>query len=506
MMRRPSRLKLVLLTLLIAVTTATAPALAQGVLRIGRESDSKTLDPIRTAENLDIWVANNLHAMLVRSNPEATAIVPDLAESWTVSEDGRSYAFQLREATFSDGSTIEPSDVVFSLLRVRDDPASAWASNYTNIADVEATGPREVTITLHEPSTPFLATLALVMAAIVPEAVAGPAGEAFGSSPVGAGAFRLAEWRRGEVLVLERNPYYWDEGLPILDRVEWHAVVEDNTRILQVQVGQLDAALFVPFNRIAELEANPEVQVHLDPSSRTDHIIFNHEVEHLDNPLVRQALAHATDRQSIVDVVTFGKGTVANSFIPMGAQFYNPDNPARQFDLERARELMQEAGVGRLSFELMIQAGDRVEEQIAVLLQQQWREIDVDISLRRVDPSQWFGVLLDGTFDMSTVYWTNDMIDADQKISFGFSDDAMMNFLTRYKNPELTAKVFEARIAQDEDVRQELYYEIQRVAEEDAFLLNLYYSPFRNISRVGVEGFVQNPLGRLMLETTRVAR
>lgn len=502
-MRLRSNLRLAMLAL--AAAAVAAPALAEGVLKIGRESDSKTLDPIRTAENLDIWVANNLHAMLVRSNPEANAIVPDLAESWTVSDDGRTYVFQLREAQFSNGAPVEPSDVVFSLLRLRDDPASAWASNYSNIADVAATGPREVTITLNEPSTPFLATLAMVMAAIVPEEVAGPAGEEFGSDPVGAGAFRLADWRRGEVLALERNPHYWEEGLPILDRVEWHAVVEDNTRILQVQVGELDAALFVPFNRIAELEANPEVQVHLDPSSRTDHIIFNHEVAPLDNPLVRQALAHATDRQAIVDVVTFGKGTVANSFVPMGAQFYNPDNPSRQFDLEAARALIDEAGTGPLSFELMIQAGDRVEEQIAVMLQQQWQAIGVDISIRRVDPSQWFGILLEGDFDMSTVYWTNDMIDADQKISFGFSDDAMMNFLTRYKNPDLTAKVFEARVEQDEEVRRALYHEIQRVAEEDAFLLNLYYSPFRNISRTGVEGFVQNPLGRLMLETARFA-
>lgn len=494
--------KLVILALL--VLSLAVPAFAQGVLKIGRESDSKTLDPIRTSENLDIWVLNNLNAMLVRSTREGDAVVPDLAESWTVSEDGRTYVFTLREALFSNGEPVRPSDVVFSLLRVRDDPASAWASNYGNIADVVATGDREVTVTLNEPSTPFLATLALVMSAIVPEAVAGPAGEAFGSDPVGAGAFRLAEWRRGEVLVLERNPHYWEEGLPVLDGIEWHAVVEDNTRILRVQVGELDAALFVPFNRIAELEANAQVQVHLDPSSRTDHIIFNHEVEHLDNPLVRQALAHATDRQAIVDVVTFGRGTVANSFIPMGAQYYNPENPSRQFDLERARSLMAEAGVGPLAFELMIQAGNDVEEQIAVLLQEQWRAVDVDLSIRRVDPSQWFDVLLDGSFDMSTVYWTNDMLDADQKISFGFSDDSMMNFLTRYKNPAITAMVFEARVEQDDDARRALYYEIQRVADEDAVLLNLYYSPFRNISRVGVEGFYQNPLGRFMLETTRI--
>ncbi|MCC5972993.1 MAG: ABC transporter substrate-binding protein [Rubellimicrobium sp.] len=491
-------------TLSLALALGAGPVFAEGVLRIGRESDSKTLDPIRTAENLDIWIANNLNATLVRSNREATDIEPDLAESWTISDDGLTYVFTLREALFSDGSPVTADDVVFSLLRVRDDPASAWASNYANIADVEATDDRTVTVTLTEPSAPFLATLSMVMAAIVPEAIAGPMGEDFGSEPVGAGAFRLKEWRRGEVLILEANPHYYEEGLPILDTVEWRAVTEDNTRILQVQGGQLDAALFVPFNRIAELEATPGINVHLDPSTRTDHIIFNHENEILANPLVRQAIAHATDREAIVQVVTFGHGTVANSYIPGGAQFYNPDNPARTFDLDGARALMEEAGVGGIALDLMIQSGDEVEAQIAVLLQQQWQEIGVDLSITRVDPSQWFDILMEGDFDMSTVYWTNDMIDADQKVSFGFVGDAMMNFLTRYENPDLSALVLEARSSTDPERRQEIYYEVQRVAEEDAVLLNLYYSPFRNISRDGIEGFYQNPLGRIYLETVSV--
>jgi peptide/nickel transport system substrate-binding protein len=493
-------------TLSLALALGAAPAFAEGTLRIGRESDSKTLDPIRTAENLDIWIANNLNATLVRSNREATDIEPDLAESWTISEDGRTYVFTLREALFSDGSPVTANDVAFSLLRVRDDPASAWASNYSNIAAVEATDDRTVTVTLTEPSAPFLATLSMIMAAIVPEAVAGPMGEEFGSAPVGAGAFRLQEWRRGEVLILEANPNYSGaaEGVPVLDTVEWHAVTEDNTRILQVQGGQLDAALFVPFNRIAELEAMPGINVHLDPSTRTDHIIFNHDNEILANPLVRQALAHATDRQSIVDVVTFGYGTVANSYIPGGAQFYNPDNPARTFNLEGARALMEEAGLGEVSLDLMIQSGNEVESQIAVLLQQQWQEIGVDLSISPVDPSQWFDILMEGEFDMSTVYWTNDMIDADQKVSFGFSGDAMMNFLTRYDNPDLSALVLEARSSTDAARRAEIYNEVQRVAEEDAVLLNLYYSPFRNISRDGVDGFYQNPLGRIYLETISI--
>jgi peptide/nickel transport system substrate-binding protein len=495
--------RLLLATTAIAFTASAA--LADGVLRIGRESDSKTLDPIRTAENLDIWVANNMNAMLVRSDPSATEIVPDLAESWEISEDGRTYTFTLRDAQFSDGDPVLASDVVFSLLRVRDDPASAWAANYSNIESVEATGDRTVVVTLTEPSTPFLATLSMVMAAIVPEDDVTEKGEAFGSEPVGAGAFRLVEWTRGSELVLEANPHYWEEDLPKLDGVEWVAVVEDNTRILQVQTGELDAALFMPFNRIPDLQANPDIQVHLDPSTRTDHVLINHTHPELSKPELRQALAHATDKQAIVEVATFGYGTPANSYVPAGTLYYNPDNYTREFDLEKARALMEEAGLADgVELELMIQAGDRVEEQVAILLQQQWAEIGVDLSIRKIDPSQWYDALVAGEYELGTAYWTNDMIDTDQKVSFGFAMDSNMNFLTRYDAPELAELTAAARVESEPEKRMEMYHEIQRVGNEDVNVLNLYYSPFRNISRAGVDGFVQNPLGRFLLETVTI--
>jgi peptide/nickel transport system substrate-binding protein len=96
------------------------------------------------------------------------------------------------------------------------------------------------------------------------------------------------------------------------------------------------------------------------------------------------------------------------------------------------------------------------------------------------------------------------MIDTDQKVSFGFSDDSNMNFLTRYDAPELAELTAAARVESDPEKRKQMYYEIQRAANEDVNMLNLYYSPFRNISRVGVEDFVQNPLGRFMLETVTI--
>ena len=488
-----------------AVLVATMPsAHAAGVLRIGTDQDSTTFDPIKTIQNRDIWVLNNMNALLVRANRQANEIIPDLAESWEISDDGLEYTFHLREARFSDGSPVTAQDAVFSLTRMRDDPESVQSAMYQIMVDISAPDDRTVVIRLREPSAPFLATLAMFSAAILPEKAISELGEAFGANPVGAGAFRLQEWRRGEVVKLERNEHYWEEGLPKLDGVEWHVLPDDNTRILKVQAGELDAAIFIPFNRVADLEANPEINVHLDPSTREDHLLLNHEHEWLTNKNVRKALNMAVDVQSIVDVVTFGYGTPANSYIPAGALYYNPDNPNYPYDPEKARAMLQAEGATDVSLNVIVDAGSEVEEQIGILLKDQFSQVGVDLEIRKVDPGQIWDLYVAGDYDTSIAYWTNDIIDPDQKSTFALGMDENLNYWTRYDNQHVADLVAQGRVELDPEKRREIYYEIQRIAKDDVHWIDLYYSPFRNISRANVQDFFQNPLGRFMLETTSI--
>ena len=412
-----------------AVLAATVHvAQAAGVLRIGTNQDSTTFDPIKTIENRDIWVMNNMHAFLVRANREANQIIPDLAESWEISDDGLQYTFHLREAKFSDGSPVTAQDAVFSLTRMRDDPESVQSAMYQIVADISAPDDRTVVIRLTEPSAPFLATLAMFSAAILPEKAVTQLGQEFGTKPVGAGAFRLKEWRRGEMVKLERNEHYWEEGLPKLDGVEWHVIVDDNTRILKIQAGELDAAIFIPFNRVAELDANPEIDVHLDPSTREDHLLLNHEHQWLDNKNVRKALNMAIDIKSIVDVVTFGYGTPANSYIPAGALYHNPANLNYPYDPEKARAMLETEGAADMMLDVVVDAGDEVEEQIGVLLKDQLGKVGVDLEIRKVDPGQTWDMYVAGDYDTSIGYWTNDIIDPDQKSTFTLGMDDNKNF------------------------------------------------------------------------------
>lgn len=481
-------------------------ALAAGTLKIGRQQDSTTLDPIYTIQNADIWVMNNMNSLLVRVNREATDVEPDLAESWDISPDGLTYTFHLREGlTFSDGSPLKASDVKFSLERLRDAEGSIMAGMFSVIAGIETPDDRTVAVTLNQPSAPALAGFAMFSAAVVPEKAVAERGEDFGNNPVGAGAFMLDEWKRGEYLRLVKNPNYWEADRVKLDAIEWSYIPNDNTRILKLQAGEVDAIIFVPFNRVAELDADPKINVHLDPSSRMDHMLVNHARKPLDDVRVRRALYYALDRQAVVDAVTFGYGKVANSFIPAGAMYYNAANEDYSFDPAKAKSLLAEAGVEDLALDFLITAGDSVHDQIGVIVKDQYGKVGIDVNLIKQEEGQQWDTTVAGEYDISINYWTNDVIDPDQKSTFCvYGDEENRSYYTSYKNPKVTELVEQGRVELDKEKRRQIYFEIQKLAKQDVHWVDLYYSPFRNASRSNVKNFFQNPMGRFMLEDTSI--
>ncbi|GIK97067.1 MAG: diguanylate cyclase [Alphaproteobacteria bacterium] len=487
------------------LAVSAGAALADNVLRIAREQDSTTFDPIFTILAPDVWVLNQFYSTLVRANADATDIVPDLAESWEIAPDGLTYTFHLRDAKFSDGTEVKASDVAFSLARVRDEEASPMRSLYQVISAIETPDDRTVVLKLERPYTPLMSALAMFAASIVPEHAVKEHGEAFGENPVGSGAFVLKEWRRGDRVVLERNPHYWEAGLPKLDGIEWIYVPNDNTRMLKLTAGEVEAATFVPWNQIKDLQGDSNIKVQLDKSTRMDHILVNHDHAPLDNKNVRQALNMAIDQQAIVDVVTFGYGTPANSFFPLDGMYYNPDNPRYPYDPEKAKAILEAEGVDGLSLDFVLVSGDSAHDQIGVLVKDQLAKVGVDVNIVKMEGGQQWDALIAGEYDIGVMWWVNDIFDPDQKAQFCVSGDPEnRSYYTNYKNPKVTELVTAAAVELDPAKRKEMYYEIQRLAKDDVHWIDLYYSPFRNASRANVHGFVQNPLGRYMLETAYI--
>ncbi|TIU91663.1 MAG: ABC transporter substrate-binding protein, partial [Mesorhizobium sp.] len=241
-------MKIGLVTVMASASLGAGLAEAAGVLTIGRREDSTTFDPIKTAQNIDFWVFSNVYDVLIRVDKGGAKLEPGLAESWTVSEDGLTYTLKIRDAKFSDGSPLTAQDAAFSLLRIRDDPGSLWSDSYKVIDKAEATDDRTLVVKLKTPSAPFLSTLAMPGASVLSKAGMEALGaEAYAENPIASGAFTLKEWQRGDRVILEKNPNFWEADRVQLDGVEWISVPDDNTRMLNVQAGQLDAAIFVPF-------------------------------------------------------------------------------------------------------------------------------------------------------------------------------------------------------------------------------------------------------------------
>ncbi|HVT51060.1 MAG TPA: ABC transporter substrate-binding protein [Dongiaceae bacterium] len=503
-----TRMNLAAMLLAGAAMALALPAYADSVLKIARDQDNTTFDPIKTIQNSDIWVMDNMNANLVRVTKDGVGLEPDLAEKWTLAPDNVTYTFTLRDGLkFSDGSPIKASDVKFSLERLRDTKDSVMGSMYKIITKIDVPDDKTVVITTDKPSAPLLSTLAMFAASIVPESVVKAEGDDFGTKPIGAGAFVLKDWAHGDKVELVKNPNYWEASRVKLDGVQWLYVPDDTTRMLKLKAGEVDAAIFVPFNMVGDLQKDPNIDVHLDPSSREDFMIMNEAKKPLDNVKVRQAICQAIDREAIVKAVLFGNGKVANSFIPGGALYYNPDNPTCKYDPDAAKKLLADAGASNLSFKLLIDAGNSVNDQNAVLIKNDLAKVGINIDIVKEEAGQEWDSTVAGDYDLSIEYWTNDIIDPDEKATFAlYGKDDNKSFYTNYNNPHVTELIDQGREEMDKDKRTAIYNEIQKIASDDAFWVDLYYSPFRNASRKNVKGFYQNPTGRFMLEDTEISQ
>lgn len=500
---KPGAWKLLSAALLAASALSTGVVHAAGVLTIGCREESTTFDPIKTAQNRDNWVFANVYDVLVRVDNSGTKLVPGLAQSWDISPDGLTYTFRIRPARFSDGSPLTAEDAAFSLLRIRDNPGSLWADSYKIIDKAVAKDQQTLVVTLHSKSVPFLAQLATANVSIVSKTAIEKLGEEeYAQNPVVSGAFKVKEWLRGDRVILEKNPEYWEADKVSLDGVEWISIPDDRTRMLKVRAGELDSAIFVPFSQVNDLQKDNKVTIHIDPSTREDHLLINHEKGLLGKQEVREAIDLAIDKKALVETVTFGHGEPAYSYIPKGALYHNPDNLQRPFDPAKARELLKKAGAEGLKVNYVVNAGNEVDEQIAVLVQKQLADVGITATLQKVDPTQSWQMLVDGDYDLSVMYWTNDVLDPDQKTTFVLGHDSNRNYMTRYKSKKVKDLVAAARVEIDPVKRGQMYEELQKLAKQDVHWIDLYYSPYINISRSNIQNFLQNPLGRFTLEET----
>jgi len=466
-----------------AAFAMTVSASAQRTdLTLGMVLEPPHLDPTAgAAAAIDEVVYANVFEGLTRIASDG-AVQPGLAENWVISDDGLTYTFELREGvTFHDGTTLDAGDVVFSLDRARGEASvNAQKALFEPIESVEQMDELTVEITLSRPAGDFLYNMGWGDAVIVaPESA-----ETNKENPVGTGPFRFAEWQKGASVTLERFDGYWGEA-PALEQVTIRFIPDPAAATAALLAGDVQAFPNLPTpESIPQFEADPRFEVVIGSTEGETILSTNNAKAPFDDIRVRQAIAHAIDRQAIIDGAMFGLGT------PIGSHFA-PHHPAYMelvetypYNPDRARELLAEAGHGDgISATLKLPPPSyarRGGEVIAAQL----REVGIDLEIIPVEWAQWLEQVFTNTdYDLTIVSHTEP-----NDIGIYAREDYYFN----YDNDDFDAVIDELSVTAGEDARYELFRKAQQIIAEDAVNGYLFQLPKNGVWDARLEGLWEN--------------
>ena len=479
-----------------------------GNLVIARTADSQSMNNTTVFDNESIWVFEQIFQPLYTVSNNGKGVLPDLATSYTVSANKETYTFTLRSGVkFSTGKAMTSADVKFSIDQARA-AAQGWGYIDTAIKSVEAPTPSTVVVNLKFPWAPLLADLSLFANDIVPANYGGQTETQFYTHPVGTGPFKWDYWHKGSALKLVRNPYYWQKGKPYLNSVTWTDVASDNTRELQIKGGQAQVDEFPAWSTVSSLKSTPNVDMDLFNSTRTDYIVFNEKRKPFQDVHVRRAISMAINRSALVKAVLFGNGTPANSFMPPQVPYYQKSTPGLQYNLAQAKAEMAKSSVPQgFSTTLLVPSGDSDDVTIATIMQSELKPLGIKINIQQLDPNTANTDLQDLNYDMTFSYWTMDIPDPDELVTFAVDPGAgSKSFFTDYDNPKVVADAHQAEQTLSTSARQTLYNYIQTQAASDAFMAFLYYSPYAYATTSTVHDFFVTPLGNYHLENVWLSK
>jgi len=503
------KIKLILFIVLLLVVSVFATVSAEGQIAkqivIGRLEDSYNLDSVTSNRNVDIWISQLVLEGLVKTNDEGTAIEPCLADSWDISEDGLTYTFHLKKGVkFSDGTPVTGEDWVWSFLRARDTKESVWTFSLEALKDVTAPDDNTVILTLKEPWAPFLADIALFNAFVQEKAYyESVSHEAYSQKPIGTGPYVFKEWKRGEYILLEKNPYYHIKGFPKTDEIKFLVVADSNTRILQLQAGQIDVATFVPFDKMKELENDPQTKVIAFPSTETSFLTFNHTKEPFGNLKVRLAMEYATDKQALLNFMLFGYAELATTYASKAGKYFNYGLKDRGYDIDKAKALLAEAGYpDGFETEFLLASGNQLYEQLAILLKEQWRKVGVKLNIIALESGLTMTKWRAMDYIITLHHWTDDIPDPSQQTTRTFTPEICNVQYTGWRSDidRAIELVTQGVREMDPTKREQIYLELQKIYYDNVIEMPLFYIPYPVAMRNEVEGFVQTPLGNYRFE------
>ncbi|SEJ74958.1 peptide/nickel transport system substrate-binding protein [Bhargavaea ginsengi] len=484
---------------------------AGGDLILAVLSDASTLDPQGSNDVPSNNIHNNLFDTLVELNDE-NEIVPSLATEWKTIDE-TTWEFKLREGVkFHDGTDFTAEAVKKTFDRVRDPKvASGKAYLYEMLESVEVIDDHTVQIKTAYPFSPLLSHLshsggAIISPKLIDEDYAAmengeEPGSAINQHPVGTGFFKFESWDPGVAVKLAKNEDYWNDA-PKVDSVTFKVIPESATRLAELETGNAHIIDPLQPNEVAQIEGGDYGTVNKQLSRALSFVGFNTEKEPFNDVRVRQAISMMIDNEEIVNGIYEGYGVPAHGPLSPGTFAYDKNIKGLGYNPEEAKKLLEEAGYGD-GFETTIITNDNPQRiDIAVLLQQKLKELNIDVKVEQMEFGSYLETLTAGDQDMYQLGWSNATGDADNGLYSLFHSTQKGTGANKafYGNPEVDKLLDAGRAEIDEAKRKEIYDQLQQILIEETPISYIHHQEYLTGVANNVEGFSVDASGYYQLK------
>ncbi|KLK94202.1 ABC transporter substrate-binding protein [Microvirga vignae] len=479
------------------VVAAMATASAQ-VLEIGADLGPTGLDPhLITAFPSFMVVNGNIYEGLTAIDRDLK-IIPSLAESWTISADGKTYTFKLRSGVrFHDGSALEAADVVASVKRLLSkDIASPLASRLSAVESANATDAQTVELKLKEPSAALLSSLATI--AIVPRSMETNK-DALQKTPVGTGPFKFQEWQPNGYILLTKNEVYWEKGLPKLSGLKFNIVPESATRQVGLTNGQYALLPNIDAATALQLKGKPNVKLAETMDLAYTLVGMNVSKPPFDNPKVREAVNYAINRKEIVEAALFGAGVPGG---PLSPALKSWALDVKEFgcyahDPAKAQALLKEAGVTTpVAVSMKVLPRQDIKD-VAQVVQEQLNKVGFKVELINQEQGQFIQDWRNSNFDMFASINAGQP-DPDEYFYRTFRTGGSTNVF-KYSDAEIDSLLDKARTLSDQAERKTAYDQVQKKLACSGPVAHLTYGTLFSAMNDKLKGYDVMPNRSLMM-------
>ncbi len=490
----------------------------------GITGDPVIFNPILSTGGPAGIIIERVYNGLLKPN-ENLEMVGDLAESWSFSDDGLVWTFKLKEGvTFHDGTPFTSADVKYTYDAIKHpDYQGVRATDFKHIEKVEAPDDYTVVITLNMPFAPLLTKLSM---GILPKhifettSIADMKQNPANMEPIGTGPYKYKEWEQGQHIILEANDDYFGEG-PYIDQVIVKFYQDEQIMLAALEKGDIDYMESIPIDHVDRIKEqySDRYDIREVPYNGYRYIGLKQTHPILKDIRVRKALMYGLNRNQIVEELFHGYGTVLNSNIPPVSWAYaEGELEEYEYNPEKAKELLEEAGWKegadgirekdgeKLTFTVLLRSGNKEEEAVSLLVQEDWRTIGVEMVPEFIEYSVLLEQYLDvAQFEAYSLGWTLSL-DPDFYIFFhsdcaldeqgqlvGFND-------VEFNNEELDRLLEEGRTEMDQQKRKQIYWDAQKIINKELPYVFLYSKDNVSAMNKKVQGVVWSTLGPMFPE------